>query len=86
MLLSMKTAIRTSGQLGPVLRALRQAQGLTQSALGQRLGLSQERMSAIERVPETITVQQLITVLMALDAELAVVPRTPPAAESQGDW
>jgi len=74
----MSTPIRTSGQLGPALRALRQARGWSQTELGRRVGLSQERVSSIERQPERITVGQLLTVLMALDGELLVDSRRPP--------
>ena len=78
----MPTAIRTSGQLGPALRALRMARGWSQTELGRRVGLSQERISSIERQPERITVGQLLTVLMALDSELLVDTR-PPSEPSQ---
>lgn len=78
----MPTLVRTSGQLGPALRELRRARGWSQAQLGQRVGLSQERISNIERRPERITVQQLLTVLMALEAQLVVQER-PPAAASQ---
>ena len=71
----MPSAIRTSGQLGPALRALRQLRGWSQTELGRRVGLSQERISSIERQPERITVGQLLTVLMALDGELLVDAR-----------
>ena len=76
----MPGAIRTSGQIGPALRALRQQRGWSQSELGRRVGLSQERISSIERHPERITVGQLLTVLMALDGELLVAsrPASPP--------
>jgi HTH-type transcriptional regulator/antitoxin HipB len=73
----MASAIRTGGQLGPALRALRQQRGWSQSELGRRVGLSQERISSIERQPERITVGQLLTVLMALDGELLVDARPP---------
>ena len=79
----MATPVRTSGQLGPALRALRQARGWSQTELGRRVGLSQERMSSIEREPERITVGQLLTVLMALDGELLVDSRRAPAP---GPW
>lgn len=82
----MNHAIRTAGQLGPVLHALRQSRGWSQAALGERLGLSQERVSAIERHPERITVQQLLTVLMALDAQVAVQSRASVAADANGPW
>ncbi|MCW5658716.1 MAG: helix-turn-helix domain-containing protein [Burkholderiaceae bacterium] len=67
--------MRAAGQLGPALKALRQAHGWSQTELGRRVGLSQERISAIERQPERMNVGQLLTVLMALDAQLSVEPR-----------
>ncbi len=71
----MKTSITTSGQLGPLLKKLRVEKGLSQEALGAKIGLSQERISRIESRPESVTLDQLLTVLMALDAALAVEPR-----------
>jgi HTH-type transcriptional regulator/antitoxin HipB len=68
--------VRAAGQLGPALKALRQAQGWSQTELGRRVGLSQERISTIERQPERVTLGQLLTVLMALEAQLRVEPRT----------
>ena len=77
-------AVRAAGQLGPALKLLRQAQGWSQTELGRRVGLSQERISAIERAPERVTLGQLLTVLMALDAQFRVEPRgTPPPP---GPW
>jgi HTH-type transcriptional regulator/antitoxin HipB len=80
--------VSTSGQLGPILRSLRKGRGLSQARLGQLVGLSQERISAIERKPETISVDQLLSVLMALNAEMVVQPKTAltkPSAE-WGSW
>lgn len=71
----MKTAITTSGQLGPFLKHLRMGQKLSQTALGNKIGLSQERISKIENHPENVTFDQILTVLMALDATLTVEPR-----------
>lgn len=71
----MIATITTKGQLGPLLAQLRRALGLSQAALGSKLGLSQERISRIERYPEKMTVDQLLTVLMALDAGLCVAGR-----------
>lgn len=75
--------VRAAGQLGPGLKALREAQGWSQTELGRRVGLSQERISAIERQPERVTVGQLLTLLMALGAELRVEPR---ARATPGPW
>lgn len=52
--------------------------GLSQTELGQKIGLSQERISSIESRPEKVAFDQLLTVLMALDAEFVIVPRTRP--------
>ena len=78
--------VSTSGQLGPVLRSLRKAQKLSQAELGQRIGLSQERISAIERKPELISVDQLLSVLMALGAELVVQPKAEVSSPEWGTW
>lgn len=76
--------VRAAGQLGPALKALRQAHGWSQTELGRRVGLSQERISTIERQPERVTVGQLLTVLMALDAQLRVERRS--HAPTPGPW
>lgn len=68
----MRNTVKTSGQLGPLLKQLRLSKGLSQTALGAKIGLSQERISRIESRPESITVDQLLTLMMALDAALSV--------------
>ena len=71
----MTNNVRTIGQLGPILKQLRKAKGWSQIELGKRIGLSQERISVIENHPERISIDQLLTVLMALEAELKVEAR-----------
>ena len=68
--------IRTAGQLGPILKQLRKAKGWSQVELGERIGLSQERISVIENHPERMSLDQLFTVLMALETEIQVAPRS----------
>ena len=77
--------IRTPEQLKVALRQLRHSQGLNQAQFGRRVGLSQERISAIESHPEKITTDQLLTLLMAMGMELVIKPR---ASEnpSPGSW
>ena len=84
----MTTPIRTTGQLGPVLRSLRKARGWSQAELGRRIGLSQERISAIESRPEKVNLDTLLTLAMALDAELSIGARAQPATapESGEQW
>jgi len=71
----MANYVRTNGQLGPILKQLRLDNGWSQLQLGKRIGLSQERISVIENNPERISIDQLLTILMALDAELQVNSR-----------
>ncbi len=73
---AMKSVVRTSGQLGPLLKQIRKSKRLSQARLGEMIGLSQERVSAIENHPEKVAFDKLLTVLMALDAEIMVGPRT----------
>lgn len=67
--------IRTTGQLGPYLKALRRARGWSQEQLGAMIGLSQERIAKIEGAPEKVSFDSLLTIMMALDAEFHVVDR-----------
>ena len=50
----METPIRTTGELGPLIKRLRKAKNWSQTELGRRVGLSQERISAMENHPETV--------------------------------
>ncbi|MBU0621054.1 MAG: helix-turn-helix domain-containing protein [Gammaproteobacteria bacterium] len=71
----MPTVVRTSGQLGPILKKLRKGRGWSQQALGEKVGLSQERISVIESHPEKVSLDSLLTVLMALEVEMQIVPK-----------
>ena len=83
-------------QLPVHIRSPRKARGLTQAALGQRIGVKQARLADIEKNPGAVSLDQLLQVLHALDARLQLVdtatysqaaPSTPPRAESPAaDW
>lgn len=62
--------IQTSTQLSVHIKSLRKARGLTQTALGQRVGVKQVRMADIEKNPGAVSLDQLLQVLHALDARL----------------
>jgi HTH-type transcriptional regulator / antitoxin HipB len=81
----MEYQIKTPEQLRVALRQLRRAQGLNQSQFGRRVGLSQERISAIESHPEKITTDQLLTILMAMGMELVIKSRTS-ESPPRGSW
>ena len=90
---TMDTPIRTTGTLGPLLKRMRKTQNLSQAGLGNLIGLSQERVSAIESAPEKVTLDQLLTIMMALGAHFSVhepdvSEKSTPAdrASNPGDW
>ena len=82
----MSTPIRTTGDLGPLLKRLRKDRKLSQTELGRRIGLSQERISAIENHPESVTLDNLLTLLMALDAHFSVVEQASTPSPPTDGW
>ena len=93
----MNYALLTPSQLAQHLRAIRRAQGLSQTQLGLRLGLSQSRVARMEKSPTHISVDALLQMLEALGVQVVLsVPsqqRTQATAHNvaststdQGDW
>jgi HTH-type transcriptional regulator/antitoxin HipB len=80
----MKQILSLSRQLGPLLYSARKSAGLSQTALAQRLGISQSRVSAMERDPGSISVEQLLAILAALHHEVLVQPKQGAAVDSAG--
>jgi len=88
--------VHTADQLSVHIRSLRKARGLTQAQLGERLGVKQARVADIESNPGSISVEQLLQVLHALDARLLLAdthsyapaePTPAPVAQSPpADW
>lgn len=77
----MKQILSLSKQLGPILQSARKSAGLSQTELAQRLGISQSRLSAMERDPGSINVDQLLALLAALNHEVLVQPKNGIAEE-----
>jgi HTH-type transcriptional regulator / antitoxin HipB len=69
----MNYVIKFADQLAAHLKSLRKARGLTQAQLGERLGVKQVRMGEIEKNPGSISVEQLMRLLTALEIELHLV-------------
>ncbi|MHB1248935.1 MAG: helix-turn-helix domain-containing protein [Polaromonas sp.] len=88
--------VQTSAQLSVHLKSLRNARGLTQTALGERIGVKQVRMADIEKNPGAVSLDQLLQVLHALNARLLLAdtqryadttPSPAPQANSpSADW
>jgi HTH-type transcriptional regulator/antitoxin HipB len=63
-------------QLTPHLRALRRVRGITQTQLGEQLGLSQSRIADIETNPGVVGLEQILQVLNTLGARLILQTET----------
>lgn len=76
--------IQTAEQLSTHLRSLRRRLQLTQAELGLRLGVEQARIGKIERNPGSISVDQLLQLLAALDTRLLLESRDARAKVTPG--
>jgi len=68
----MNYAVSTPAQLRTVLRALRDSRGLSQAQLGDRIGVSQRRIAAIEASPGRASFDQLSRIVATLGGRLAI--------------
>jgi HTH-type transcriptional regulator/antitoxin HipB len=82
--------LQTAAQLSAHLRSLRKSHALTQAQLGAMLGVDQTRVAKIERNPGAISVDQLLQIIAALDAQLVLQPRSKTAGtrapRQKADW
>jgi transcriptional regulator with XRE-family HTH domain len=62
--------LRVSAQLGQHIKSLRKARGLSQTSLGQLIGVGQTRIAEIEANPGLVNLEQLAKLFRALGAEL----------------
>lgn len=81
----MSYPIRLTEQLKPQLKALRKARGLTQSQLGELIGIKQARMAEIEAHPGTVSLEQLVKLLSVLGASLHLHVETASELEARGN-
>jgi HTH-type transcriptional regulator/antitoxin HipB len=61
-----------SGQLRSVLRALRQSKELTQTEVGQLLGVNQKRVARIESAPGQTSFDQIARLVSALGGRMVI--------------
>lgn len=68
----MQVPISTPSQLQAILRAMRSSRGLSQAALGRKIGVSQRRIAAIEAAPGRASFDQLSKIIAVLGGQLCV--------------
>lgn len=87
----MRYPIKTPSQLPLVLKGFRKARGLTQAAMAQKLGVTQQSYAYFEANPASATLERLFIVLRLLGVEITldevarqdVAPEAIPATASK---
>ncbi|MBP5986514.1 MAG: helix-turn-helix transcriptional regulator [Azonexus sp.] len=77
--------IKTLAQLPLLLKAFRKERGVTQAALAEKLGITQQSYAAFEANPATANLERVFTVLRLLDVDMSLVQATPAATAKAGD-
>lgn len=75
-------AIKTLGQLPLILKGFRKEKGLTQAAMAERLGITQQSYAYFEANPASATLERLFLVLRMLGVEISL-DQAAPAASSK---
>lgn len=73
---NMNYTINTLEQLKPVLVGFRKSNGLSQKALAQKLGISQQSYQVLESAPQKVTLERLFKVFAVLGIKLQFVDST----------
>ena len=82
----MNYPLDTPAQARTVMRALRQARGLSQAQAGQLLGLSQKRIARIEAAPGRASVAQVAKLVALLGGRLVVDDRKSEGKTPKATW
>jgi HTH-type transcriptional regulator/antitoxin HipB len=77
--------INSPNQIGAILASRRKLLGLSQADVAARVGLSQNRLSVLEKDAATLNARQLVALLNALGLDLAINDRGTPG-KSRAEW
>jgi len=76
--------LQTIDQLKPLIQGFRKRAGLTQAAMAEKLGITQQSYAQIESNLGSTSVERLYTILRLLNVELNFSPPDSPAGEGHG--
>lgn len=77
----MNYPVSTPQQLGPVLRGMRRARGLTQAQVGQLLNVNQKRVARIEGAPGVTSFDQISRLVSSLGGRFVIEMKEALAAQ-----
>ncbi len=78
--------ITTATQLANYLQDIRHNQGLSQSKVGDKIGLRQGTVSNFEQNPDSTKLDTLFKLLSALELELEITPRNLEPNTKASSW
>ncbi|MER2492683.1 helix-turn-helix domain-containing protein [Catenovulum sediminis] len=78
----MNYTINTLDQIKPILVGFRKSNGLSQKALAEKLGISQQSYQTLESAPQKVTIERMFKVLSILDIKLQFVEKNKPLESS----
>ena len=81
-MVSVNYTINTLDQIKPILVGFRKSNGLSQKALAEKLGISQQSYQTLESAPQKVTIERLFKVLAILDIKLQFVEKNQPLENS----
>jgi HTH-type transcriptional regulator/antitoxin HipB len=74
--------VQSPSQLSVHLKSLRKSRGLTQAQMADRLQITQERYSQIERNPEVVATERLLEIFAVLGVDMLLRLRHPESAQT----
>jgi HTH-type transcriptional regulator/antitoxin HipB len=77
--------INSPAQIGAILASRRKQLGLSQADVASRVGLSQNRLSVLEKDASTLTARQMVALLNALGLDLAINDRAS-GGKPKAEW
>lgn len=81
----MSQSARTAKQIGAIIRRVRRNGGLTQTDLGNRIGLRQATISRLEKGEDETKLSTLLDALSALGLEIIIDKRGKASTRNLGD-
>jgi len=76
--------VQVAEQLPALLKAFRKQSGLTQTQVAQRLGVTQQTLSALERNAQKVNAERLLHLLSILGVELVLRPKAMRPVDTDG--
>ena len=75
-MINVNYTINTLDQIKPILVGFRKFNGLSQKALAEKLGISQQSYQTLESSPQKVTIERLFKVLSILGIKLQFIDNT----------